>query len=103
MMQASDAALGARLDKVIYEAVAEERIVGTVVLVARDGELIYHRAGGFADREAERPISEEGIFRLSSLTKPLVAVAAMRSIETGDVRLTDPVTKWLPESRPRLG
>jgi CubicO group peptidase (beta-lactamase class C family) len=100
--EAPDRALGERLDKAIDGAIAEQRIVGAVVLVARDGRLVCHRAAGLADREAGRALSEDGVFRLASLTKPMVAAAAMGLVEEGTLKLTDPVTKWLPGFHPAL-
>jgi CubicO group peptidase (beta-lactamase class C family) len=94
--------LAQRLDAVIDSAVREERIVGTVALVARDGEVVYRRAAGFADREAGRPVREDDVFRLASLAKPVVAVAALALVERGKLGLDDAVTRWLPEFRPRL-
>ena len=99
---APDAALKARLDPVIDRAIAEHRLVGTVVLVARDGRVVYRRAAGLADREAERPMREDAVFRFSSVTKPFVTAAAMRLVEQGKLRLDDPVTKYLPDFRPKL-
>ena len=99
---APDAALAARLDKVIDTAVAEKRLVGTVVLVARDGKVVYHRAAGLADREAGRPMRENAVFRYSSVTKPFVSAAVMKLVEDGKLNLDDPVTKWLPDFRPKL-
>lgn len=92
----------ARLDKAIDGAIAEQRIVGAVVLVARDGRLVYHRAAGLADREAGRAMAEDGVFRLASLTKSMVAAAAMRLVEEGSLRLADPATRWLPGFHPAL-
>ncbi len=91
-----------RLNAVIDRALHEERIVGTVVLVAKDGKVVYRRAAGFADREAARPMAEDAIFRLSSITKPIVTVAALRLVEQGKLRLDDPVTRWLPDFKPKL-
>jgi CubicO group peptidase (beta-lactamase class C family) len=99
---APDAALAARLDKVVDAAVAEQRLVGTVVLVARDGKVVYHRAAGLADREAGRPMREDAVFRFSSVTKPFVSVAVMKLVEDGTLRLDDPVTRWLPDFKPKL-
>jgi CubicO group peptidase (beta-lactamase class C family) len=98
----AEAALSARLDRVIETAVAEQRIVGTVVLVARNGDVVYHRAAGYADREAQRPMREDAVFRLASITKPIVAIAAMRLVERGRLHLDDSVTAWLPWFEPRL-
>ncbi|MGO4842919.1 serine hydrolase, partial [Rhizobiaceae sp. 2RAB30] len=72
MSASGDGALAGRLDAIIDGAVEKGTIVGTVVLVARDGRLVYHRAAGFADREAGRVMSEDTIFRLASVTKPMV-------------------------------
>lgn len=92
----------ARIDAVIDRAIAEDRIVGAVVLVMRDGVLVYHRAAGLADREADTPMREDAVFRLASLTKPIVSATLMRLVEDGKVSLDDPVTRWLPDFQPRL-
>ena len=72
-----------RLDAVIDAAVAEERIVGTVVMVAEHGEIVYARAAGFADREAGKPAAQDTIFRLASVTKPMVAAATLALVDAG--------------------
>jgi CubicO group peptidase (beta-lactamase class C family) len=91
-----------RLDALISTAVAEQRIVGAVVLVARDGTVVYHRAVGLADREAGRPMREDTIFNYSSVTKPIVTAAAMKLVEQRRIGLDDPVTRWLPDFKPKL-
>jgi len=99
---ARENALQERLDSVIDSAIAEKRIVGAVVLVARDGKIVYRRAAGLADREAGKPMTDDTIFNYSSVTKPIVTAAAMKLIEQGRISLYDPVTKWLPDFRPKL-
>ena len=94
--------VAARLDAAIESALAERRIVGGVVLVARNGELAYRRAAGLADRESARPMREDAIFRLASVTKPLVSAALMSLVEAHRLDLADPVTRWLPDFRPAL-
>ena len=96
-----DAALTRRLDAVIDAALAERRIVGAVVLVARDGETVFARAAGLADREAGRPVGRDTIFRYASLTKPIVSAAALGLMEEGLFHLDDPVRRILPDFRPR--
>lgn len=91
------------LDAVIDRALAERRIVGTVLTVLKDGQLAYHRAAGLVDREANVPMREDAIFRFASLTKPIVTTAAMALIERGQLGLDDPITKWLPEFTPKTG
>ncbi|CDN47298.1 serine hydrolase domain-containing protein [Neorhizobium galegae] len=90
------------IDAAIDSALAAKRLVGAVVMIARDGEIVYRRAAGLADREAGLMTQENTIFRLASITKPIVTIAAMRLIEQGRIDLDDPVTKWLPDFRPRL-
>lgn len=90
------------VDAAIDDALAERRIVGTVVLIAKDGELAYRRAAGLADRESGRPMTEETWFRWSSLTKPVTAATAMALVERGVLDLNSPITRWLPDFRPAL-
>ena len=94
--------LRARLDRAITNALEERRIVGTVVLVAKGGDIVYGRAAGFADREAGRSMQEKSIFLLSSVAKPIVTAAALRLVEDGRMSLGDSVRRWLPEFKPRL-
>ncbi|GAB7543103.1 serine hydrolase domain-containing protein [Cupriavidus sp. 8B] len=91
-----------RLDGVLRQAIAQNRIVGAVALVSHDGELVYHSAAGQADREAGTPMREDSIFRLASVTKPLVSAAVMRLVEEGLLALDAPVTRYLPAFRPRM-
>lgn len=94
--------LSARVDSYIDRIVAEQRLVGTVTLIAQAGRVVYRRAAGLIDREARQPMPENAIFRFSSLTKPIVTAAALSLIESGELSLQDPVTRWLPAFRPRL-
>lgn len=91
-----------RLNAVIDQAIEEQRIVGAVVLVSENGELVYQQAAGFANRETQRPMTLDTIFRLSSVSKPLVTAAALKLIEQHKIRLDDPVTKYLPNFKPKL-
>ncbi|MCB1353514.1 MAG: beta-lactamase family protein [Rhodobacteraceae bacterium] len=95
-------AFGPGLDAAIDLALAERRLVGTVVLVARDGALVYARAAGFADRAGARAVAEDTIFRLASVTKPITTATLMALVERGAVALSDPVTRFLPDFRPRM-
>lgn len=94
--------LQAAIDDVIDRALFEKRVVGTVVLVARGGEIAYSRAAGFADREAGKAMAPDTVFRLSSVTKPIVAAAALALAERGVLPLDAPVSRFLPDFRPKL-
>lgn len=98
----ADSALTESIDAVVDRTLSDRRLVGAVVLVARHGQLVYRRAAGLADRESGRAMTEDTIFRLASVTKPIVAIATMRLVEEGRIGLDDPVTRWLPDFRPRL-
>ena len=91
-----------RLDGAIDDAIAGNRIVGTVILVARDGEPAYRRTAGMADREAGRAMAENTIFRFASLSKPMVAATALALVERGTLGLDHLAADWLPDFRPRL-
>lgn len=91
-----------RLDAVIDGAIAAERVVGTVVLLSREGERVYARASGFADREAGTEMREDTIFRLASVSKLFTATAALALVGRGTLDLDRPVTDWLPDFAPRF-
>ena len=99
--EAPDPALAARVDPVIDKALAAQQ-VGVVVLIARDGKVVYARAAGLADREAKQPMREDTQFRLASMTKPIVSITALALVDRGKLSLEDPVTKYLPDFRPKL-
>lgn len=93
---------GASLDRVLDRAIADGTLVGAVVAVSVKGRPVYRRAVGFQDREAGLPMAEDTIFRLASVTKPVVTVAAFGLLEDGAFDLDAPITQWLPDFRPAL-
>lgn len=97
-----DVGLRVRLDSAVERALEDRRIVGTVVMVAKGGDIVYRRAAGFADREAGRSMQEHCIFLLASVATPFVTAAALRLVENGRIGLGDSVRRWLPEFKPRL-
>ncbi|MEQ8813236.1 MAG: serine hydrolase domain-containing protein [Thalassobaculum sp.] len=94
-----DAALATRLDAVLDDYVGGS-IVGAVVIVARDGKIAYRRAAGHADRESGRAMTADTPFRLASVTKPYVTVAALALVDRGILELDAPISRWLPDFRP---
>ncbi|MEK3752087.1 serine hydrolase domain-containing protein [Paenibacillus sp. FSL E2-8871] len=94
--------LSGRIDEVIDRTLADKRLVGAVIKVAIDGELVYSRAAGLADREMNRLMREDALFRLASVSKPIVSTAALVLVAQGRLQLDDRVDRWLPEFRPRL-
>ncbi|WP_426421206.1 serine hydrolase domain-containing protein [Bradyrhizobium genosp. A] len=94
--------LSLRVDGAIERALAQKRIVGTVVIIARDGKIVYRRAAGYFDREAGTPMPVDALFRLASLSKPIVTAAALALVDKGVLGLDDPVVRWLPSFHPKL-
>lgn len=90
------------IDAAIDSALAEKRIVGTVVLVAEDGRITYQRAAGLADRETGRAVVFDTPFRFASVTKPFTVMTALKLIEAGRLAPDDLVAKHLPGFQPRL-
>jgi CubicO group peptidase (beta-lactamase class C family) len=85
-----------RIHEVLQQQIAGGKLPGTVVLVARKGKLVYADAAGFQDKDEGKPMALDSLFRIYSMTKPLVSVAAMMLVEEGTIQLTDPVSKFLP-------
>jgi CubicO group peptidase (beta-lactamase class C family) len=92
----------ARLDRVVDTAIADTKIVGSVTLVGQHGKLVYARAAGWFDREANSAMRRDAIFRLASVTKPIVASTALAMIERRLIGLDHAVADYLPAFRPRL-
>lgn len=97
----NSATLTERLDEVLARATDAQRIVGGVVQVYADGDLAYTRAIGLADRETQRAMRTDTLFRLASMSKPIVTTAAMVLVAQGKLSLDAPVTRWLPEFLPQ--
>lgn len=90
------------IDAVIDQALRENRIVGAVMIVRLHGQDVYAKAHGLADRETQKPMALDAIFRLSSVTKPVVAATILAMCDEGMVRLDDAISDYLIEFKPRL-
>lgn len=99
--QAQASSLKEDLDITINKAIQEKRIVGTVVLISQNGNEIYRGVYGWSDRELKIPMTYDTAFRFASLTKPIVSVAVLKLVDDKKLNLEDPVTKWLPEFKPK--
>jgi len=90
----------ARIDEHLKRRYIEPRkIAGALTLVARRGELAYLSPVGLMDLEREKPMREDTIFRIYSMTKPITSVAIMMLWEEGHWQLTDPVDRFIPQWR----
>ncbi|MFJ9625290.1 serine hydrolase domain-containing protein [Streptomyces sp. NPDC101181] len=84
------------LDELLHRHIAAGSMPGAVALVAR-GERVEAVAAGSADLAGTAPLRRDSLFRLASITKPIVAAAAMTLVEDGLIAPADPVAPWLPE------
>src|SRR5690606_42064581 len=75
------------------------RIAGAVVLVARNGATVHPRSYGVSDRPSARPMRNDDIFRIYSMTKPVVSVALLMLYEEGHFQLSDPLERYIPDRK----
>jgi CubicO group peptidase (beta-lactamase class C family) len=87
----------ARINDMFNADVSKGTIPGAVALIARNGKLAYLESFGFRDREKQLPMATDSIFRIASMTKPMVSVAIMMLAEEGKIRLVNPISTYLPE------
>jgi len=87
----------ARLDQIMQRAVDENQIAGAVAVVLRDGRPVYERAVGWADKESNRRMTTDAIFRIASQTKAITSAAVLMLMEEGRLSLGDPVSKFIPQ------
>lgn len=85
------------LTKTFKGFVEDDALPGSVILVARNGEIAYYKAFGKKDIEANEPMEKTDIFRIASQTKATVSVGIMILQERGLLTITDPVGKYIPE------
>lgn len=73
------------------------KLAGTLTFIAKDGKVAYLKAQGMRDKENGIPMTEDTIFRIYSMTKPITAVAALTLWEQGKFNMQEPISKYLPE------
>ena len=89
-----------RLERVrafVANEMEQRRISGSVTLVARGDKVVFFEAAGMADIDAASPMKTDAIFRIRSMTKPIVSLAVLMLHEQGHYLLDDPVSKFIPE------
>ncbi len=86
-----------RLNAAMQHYVDENKLAGIVTMVARRGEVVHFEEFGMMDREANKPMHHDTIFRIYSMTKPIVTVALMMLYEEGRFHLDDPASKYISE------
>jgi CubicO group peptidase (beta-lactamase class C family) len=87
----------AEIGRVIMADIEQGRLPGAVIAIARRGKLVYFESFGFRDRVAGVPMTMDTIFNIASMTKPMVAIAALQLQEKGKLLIDDPVSKYFPK------
>jgi CubicO group peptidase (beta-lactamase class C family) len=85
-----------RVGEYLGSEVAEGKIPGAILLIRQHGHDVYHEAFGVRDAATELSMTDDTIFRLFSLTKPITSVVAMMLIDEGKLSLDDPLSKYIP-------
>ena len=86
-----------RVTELMQRLIDAKTFSGAVTLVARNGRVAHFEAQGLMDLESKKPMQKDAIFRIMSMTKPVVGVSLMMLVEEGKVRLTDPIGRFIPE------
>ena len=87
----------ARVAALVDRYVAEGKLAGAQVQVAHRGEVALRHTVGRADVASDRPLGDDAIYRIYSMTKPITSIALMQLYEQGRVLLEDPVSAYIPE------
>jgi CubicO group peptidase (beta-lactamase class C family) len=85
-----------RIDSLVNASLQQQQIAGAAALVVKDGQVVYRKAFGYADKEQGLPMKTNAIFRIASQTKALTSVAVLMLVEQGKLALTDPVSRYIP-------
>ena len=86
----------AYLDEHLLRYITAGKLAGTLAVVAHRGKVVHSSMQGLRDRERGAPIQDDTIFRIYSMTKPIVSIALMQLYERGLVQLDDPVHRYIP-------
>lgn len=85
-----------RIDAALQSFVDSGALGGVYAVIARHGRIGYERTFGWRDRDGREPLRRDDVFRIFSMTKPVVAVGVLRLVEDGKIRLDDPVSSYIP-------
>src|SRR5438045_3333354 len=92
-----------RLDQIAAAELARQRIPGMAIVAIRDGRVIYSKGFGVTSTESKNPVTSDTVFRVGSMSKMMVATAAMSLSEQGRLRLDAPVGNYVYGLSPQVG
>ena len=86
-----------RINELVQRYIESGQISGAVTIVARKGRVAHFEAQGLMNIESNAPMRKDAIFRMASMSKPVTGVAILMLMEEGKLRLTVPVSRFIPE------
>ncbi len=86
-----------RIPALLKEVVDKKQLAGGSALVARQGKIVHLSSVGMQNVEEKQPLTDGTIFRIASMSKPITSVAAMILVDDGKLKVTDPLSKFVPE------
>jgi len=87
----------AAMDTLLSQAVESGELIGVQALVFDEGEVVYRGVFGLGDRERGTALTEDSVYRVYSMTKPMTAALIMDLVEDGKLKLSDPASKYVPQ------
>src|SRR6185295_10282258 len=88
-----------KVDAVVEEMIGARKLAGAIVLVAKDGQVVFSGSYGKMDLEAGTAMRPDAIFRIYSMTKAIVTAAALQLVDDGKLKLDAPIGESIPELR----
>jgi len=86
-----------RITDMVQRRIAAGDLTGAVTIVARRGKVAHLSAQGVMDLDTKKPMTPDSMFRIASMTKPVIGVSIMMLVEEGKVHLNDPVARFIPQ------
>lgn len=86
-----------RIDIALNDLIKQDKLPGMVALFVKNGQIVYHKAFGYADFHTKRLMKTDDIFRIASMSKAITSTAVMMLYEEGKFSLDDPISKFIPE------
>jgi len=87
----------AKVDAVMDNLVKEKKLAGGIVMIARKGKVVHLKSHGLMDVEAQKPMRDDALLRIYSMSKSITTAAALILFDEGKLKLEDPVSKYIPE------
>ena len=99
--QAGYGEIAARLEALVAEEMADKKLPAVSLALVDDQRVVWARGFGYADPEAKRPATADTVYRVGSVSKLFTDIGVMRLVEEGKLDIDAPVTRYLPDFRPK--